>query len=148
MDILTAKLQSANEERETLEQTIQLLTKRLAEAQAERDDANEEKEGLQSRLRRVKDELEALREEKEDAEEQRDSISSKLTTKVYPLSLSPLLLFLLSPLLFPYLQSIGARVCRDELKVYRSVNRDRFPQVPDREVESTVQKGDRKETRS
>ena len=81
--MLTGELQAASEERETLEATVGLLTKRLAEAQAERDDAFEEKDSVQARLRRTKEDLECAREDLEDMQDERDNLAAKLATKVW-----------------------------------------------------------------
>jgi chromosome segregation ATPase len=76
------ELQVAQEEKEELEASVASLTKRLADAQAERDDAIDERETLKSRLRRMQDELDSLREEFEDAQEQNDNLNAKLAAKV------------------------------------------------------------------
>jgi predicted nucleic acid-binding Zn-ribbon protein len=83
--MLTSELQAAAEERETLEATVALLTKRLAEAQAERDDTLDEKDSIQARLRRTQDELEAVREDLQDMQEKRNGLAAKLAAKVIPI---------------------------------------------------------------
>lgn len=81
VEALTNELQVVTEEKEALETQVKSLTKRLAEAQSERDDALEENENTQARFRRTQDELESLHEEVEELEEQKTSLRNKLINK-------------------------------------------------------------------